>query len=163
MDTDFSHDTSTTPTESVWEREQALQATYSATDLLQESYTNLNPPSATSIGEGDGRFDPCYVTNDCLRHQGSAEPMLPVAPLQYTPYRKPQPLSPSRYLPYRQPQREDMQYRPGRDQQGVLRLRLALQAYATARFGRRYVRGELLGMRVRPVGRSTVAQANYEP
>jgi hypothetical protein len=49
-----------------------------------------------------------------------------------------------------------------RDQQGVLRLRLALQAYATARFGRRYVRGELLGMRVRPVGRSTVARANYE-
>ena len=52
---------------------------------------------------------------------------------------------------------------PQRDQQGVLRLRLALQAYATARFGRRYVRGELLGMRVRPVGRSTVARANYEP
>ena len=50
-----------------------------------------------------------------------------------------------------------------RDQQGVLRLRLALQAYATARFGRRYVRGELLVMRVRPVGRSTVARANYEP
>jgi hypothetical protein len=118
MDAVSSHDTSTTPTQGECKREQALQATCSDTDLLQESYTNLNPPSATSIRERDGRFDPRYVTNDCLRHQGSAEPILPVAPLQYTPYRKPQPLHQDCYLPYWQPYQEDVQYRPCRNNFG---------------------------------------------
>jgi hypothetical protein len=89
MDAEFSHDASATPTQGRCEREQALQATYSDTDLLQETYTNLDPASATSIGEREGRFDPRHVTNDYLRHQGFAEPIPPVAPLQYTPYRKP--------------------------------------------------------------------------
>jgi hypothetical protein len=116
MDTVSSHDASATPTQGRCEREKALQATYSDTDLVQESYTNLNPPSATSIGEGDGRFDPRYVTNDYLRDQSFAERIPPVAPLQYTSYRKPQPLHQDRYLPYqpRKLEQEGMEYRPYR-------------------------------------------------
>jgi hypothetical protein len=110
------YNTSTTPTYGAWEREKALQATYSDTKLLQDAYTRPDSPAATSTGKREAPFDPRYVTNDHLHDRSFAEPIPPVAPLQYTPYRKPQPLSPGRYLPYqpRNLEQEDVEYRPYR-------------------------------------------------
>jgi hypothetical protein len=84
------------------EREQCLQATYSDTGFLQEAYTPPDPSPARGVG----RLGPRYVTNDYLRDQGFAE----VPPLQYKPYRKPQPLSQDRYLSYRLPEKKDVGY-----------------------------------------------------
>jgi hypothetical protein len=113
LDTPPAYNTPKPSARGEWEREQDLQENYADPSCLREPYAEPEPSSTRSVVD-EARFDPCYVTNDYPQDQDDEEPVQPVLPLQYKPYRKPQPLHQDRNLPYRLPEQEDVEYRPYR-------------------------------------------------